>query len=214
MDQTKVLFVGVLLVGLGTLTLINEIGISRYPPTGQFADGMIRGLYPADVRSCMGARALAAIGDRSSERQWRRCATTLGQMQALAGFDLRYWALTLAGAFTLASVLGFAFVMRLESSSARVLRGRELLTGSAARRAFVQTSKKEERLAGAGLEFLPGLTASRERETRHWLIWGSVGAGKTRTMLHLILAAIARGDGVLVLDVKGDMTAGYPASRC
>ena len=29
-------------------------------------------------------------------------------------------------------------------------------------------------------------------------------------MLHLILAAIARGDGVLVLDVKGDMTAGLP----
>ena len=51
---------------------------------------------------------------------------------------------------------------------------------------------------------------SRERETRHWLIWGSVGAGKTQTMLHLILAAIARGDGVLVLDVKGDMTAGLP----
>src|SRR6202040_912473 len=79
-----------------------------------------------------------------------------------------------------------------------------------ARRAFAQASKVESRMSGTGLELLPGLLVSRERETRHWLIWGSVGAGKTQTMLHLILAAIARGDGVLVLDVKGDMTAGLP----
>jgi hypothetical protein len=38
MRNTKVLFVDVLLVGLGTLMLINEIGISRYPP-----DRAIRG---------------------------------------------------------------------------------------------------------------------------------------------------------------------------
>jgi len=65
-------------------------------------------------------------------------------------------------------------------------------------------------LTGTGLEFLPRLAVSRERETRHWLIWGSVGTGKTQTMLHLILAAIERGDGVLVIDVKGDMTAKLP----
>lgn len=84
------------------------------------------------------------------------------------------------------------------------------MTGTAARRAFAQTAKLESRLSGTGLEILPGLFVSRERETRHWLIWGSVGAGKTQTMLNLILAAIARGDGVLVLDVKGDMTTGLP----
>ena len=126
------------------------------------------------------------------------------------GFDLRYWSLLLAGAFTLASAFGFALAVRFDRPPARVLRGRQLLTGAAARRAFAQTSKVESRLSGTGLEFLPGLPVSRERETRHWLIWGSVGAGKTQTMLHLILAAIARGDGVLVLDVKGDMTAGLP----
>ena len=90
------------------------------------------------------------------------------------------------------------------------MRGRRLLTGDDAPRAFLRSSRAECRQSGAGLELLPGLAVSRERETRHWLIWGSVGAGKTQTMLHLILAAIARGDGVLVLDVKGDMTAGLP----
>ena len=210
MREAKIGLLVALLVGLGAIMLINEIGISRYPPAGRFADGIIRGFYPSDVRSCMGARALAAIGDRTSQWHWYYCATTLGQTQALAGFDLRYWSLLLAGAFTLASAFGFALVVRFDRPPARVLRGRKLLTGAAARRAFAQTSKEESRLSGTGLEVLPGLTVSRERETRHWLIWGSVGAGKTQTMLHLILAAIARGDGVLVLDVKGDMTAGLP----
>jgi hypothetical protein len=210
MRNTKVLFLGALLVGLGAVMLINEIGISRYPPAGRFPDGMIRGFYPTDVRSCMGARTLAAIGDRTSQWHWHHCATTLGQTQALAGFDVRYRSLLLAGVFTLASALGFALTVRFDRPPARVLRGRQLLTAAAARRAFARTSREESRLCGAGLELLPGLTVSRERETRHWLIWGSVGAGKTQTMLRLILAAIERGDGMFVLDVKGDMTAKLP----
>jgi conjugative relaxase-like TrwC/TraI family protein len=51
----------------------------------------------------------------------------------------------------------------------------------------------------------------REREARHFLILGSVGGGKTQTMLHLIDEALVRGDGVLVLDAKGDMMGGLPA---
>jgi type IV secretion system coupling TraD/TrwB family protein len=51
----------------------------------------------------------------------------------------------------------------------------------------------------------------RDREARHFLILGSVGGGKTQTMLHLIDEAIARKDGVLVLDTKGDMMGGLPA---
>src|SRR5262245_32658370 len=210
MGKVKISLLVALLVGLATVMLINEIGISRYPPAGLFPDGTVRGFYPGDLRFCMGARALAAIGDQTSKRHWHHCAKTLVQTQALSSFDLRYWSLMLAGTFTLASVLGFAYALRFDRPPARVLRGRQLLTGAAARRAFAQASKMESRRSGQGLEVFPGLTVSRERETRHWLIWGSVGAGKTQTMLHLILAAIARGDGVLVLDVKGDMTAGLP----
>ena len=210
MLNAKALFLGALFVGIGTVTMINEIGIGRYPPSGQFSDGVTRGFQPSDVRSCMGARALAAVGDRSSQWHWRQCATTLVHTQALASFDLRYWGLLVAGAFTLASAFGFALSLRFDRPPARVLRGRQLLAGATARRAFAHASKVESRMSGTGLQLLPGLPVSRERETRHWLIWGSVGAGKTQTMLHLILAAIARGDGVLVLDVKGDMTAGLP----
>ncbi len=47
MPNTKVLFLGARSwFGLGAVMLTNEIGISRYPPTGRFPDGMIRGLLP------------------------------------------------------------------------------------------------------------------------------------------------------------------------
>jgi hypothetical protein len=85
MQNTKALFLGALFAGVGAVTAINEIGIGLYPPSGQFADGVTRGFYPSDVRSCMGARAVAAIGDRSSQWHWHRCARTLVQTQALWG---------------------------------------------------------------------------------------------------------------------------------
>jgi Type IV secretion-system coupling protein DNA-binding domain len=206
----KVIMLVALVTGLLLVFLINEIGITWYPPMWTSADGRTGYYDPAGVRTCMGARALAALADRSSAWQWHRCATTLAQAHALDGFHWRYWALISASAFTLIAAFGFALAVRFDRPPHRVLRGRQLLTGDAARRAFIRSAKHEIQQSGAGLEFLPGFTISRERETRHWLIWGSVGAGKTQTMLHLILAAIERGDGVLVLDVKGDMTATLP----
>jgi hypothetical protein len=85
MQSTKALLLGALFVGMGTVTAINEIGITVYPPSGQFPDGVTRGFHPSYVRSYMGAWALAAIGDRSSQRHWHRCATTLVRTQDGAG---------------------------------------------------------------------------------------------------------------------------------
>jgi hypothetical protein len=210
MRQLKITMLGLILGGIAILALIDQFGTRWYPPVATLADGREATVNSSDIRLCIGARALASLGDRHSSDQWRACEQYFAKLHALDAFDLRYWSLLIAGALTLASASGFALVVRLDRPPMRVLRGRRLLTGASARRAFALTSKEETRLSGAGLEFLPGLTISREREARHWLIWGSVGAGKTQTMLHLILAAIARGDGVLVLDVKGDMTAKLP----
>jgi Type IV secretion-system coupling protein DNA-binding domain/TraM recognition site of TraD and TraG len=210
MRRLKITLLGLVMGGISVLAVVGEIGIAWYPPVATLADGCQASLNPGDVRLCMGARVLASLGDRWSQDQWFACAQHFRKLHALEGIDVRYWSLLLSGAFTLASAFGFALALRFDRPPARVLRGRQLLTGATARRAFAQASKVESRMSGTGLELLPGLLVSRERETRHWLIWGSVGAGKTQTMLHLILAAIARGDGVLVLDVKGDMTAGLP----
>jgi alkanesulfonate monooxygenase SsuD/methylene tetrahydromethanopterin reductase-like flavin-dependent oxidoreductase (luciferase family) len=51
----------------------------------------------------------------------------------------------------------------------------------------------------------------REREVRPFLVVGSVGGGKTQTVLHLISEAVVRGDGLLALDTRGDMIGGLPA---
>ena len=118
---------------------------------------------------------------------------------------MRYWALIGSSAVTLLAAFGFALAVRFDWPPRLVLRGRRPLTGSKARRGFMKSAKPEISQSGPGLDFLPGLTISRERETRHWLIWGSVGAGKTQTMLHLVATPLVRGDGVLVLDVMGSL---------
>lgn len=46
---------------------------------------------------------------------------------------------------------------------------------------------------------------SDETLVRHGLIVGATGAGKTSLMLHVALQAIARGDGLLLIDAKADL---------
>ena len=111
----------------------------------------------------------------------------------------------------LLALFGFALSVRYDRPSFKVTRGSRLYTGSAGLKAFARACARECRTLGRGVELLPGLAIARDRETRHVLILGSVGGGKTQTMLHLIIPAILRGDGVLVLDTKGDMMAGLPA---
>ena len=83
------------------------------------------------------------------------------------GFGWRYWTLIVAGVWTLLAPFGFAFAMRLDRPPHRVLRGRRLLIGATATRAFRQSANAEIRQSGRGLELLPGLAVSRDRESRH-----------------------------------------------
>ena len=206
----KLAMLGALFAGLAAVFLVSEFGIELYPPTWSQPDGRWGYYEPVSIRSCMGARALSSLADEQSLHFWSKCEVAFEAGQALTAFHWRYWALIATSAFMLLAAFGFALAVRFDQAPHRVLRGRRLLSGDRARRAFIKSAKPEISQSGAGLEFLPGLKISRERETRHWLIWGSVGAGKTQTMLHLISTALVRGDGVLVLDVKGDMTASLP----
>ncbi|NJO34270.1 MAG: type IV secretion system DNA-binding domain-containing protein [Rhodospirillales bacterium] len=52
----------------------------------------------------------------------------------------------------------------------------------------------------------PCASAAKLRGSGPILLYGT----KAQTMLHLIWDAIGRGNGVMVLDIKGDMTAGLP----
>lgn len=85
----------------------------------------------------------------------------------------------------------------------RHVRGRRRLQGEAARKAWVQAEGED----ADGLHIHPALPAiTKDRETRHILIFGGVGSGKTQTILPLMRAARGRGDRMIVYDLKGDFT--------
>jgi len=126
-------------------------------------------------------------------------------------FEVRFWTVASFGLVGLVALFVFALSLRIEQHSPRVIRGARLQTGSAGLKAFARACAAECRIHGEGVALVPSIPLGREREARHFLILGSVGGGKTQTMLHLIDEAIARKDGVLVLDTKGDMMGGLPA---
>jgi len=111
----------------------------------------------------------------------------------------------------LVALFVFALSLRVDSVSLRVIRGSRLQASRQGLNAFARAAAAECQVHGKGIALVPSVPLGREREARHFLILGSVGGGKTQTMLHLIEEALVRGDGILVLDTKGDMMGGLPA---
>ncbi|WP_316202892.1 MULTISPECIES: type IV secretion system DNA-binding domain-containing protein [unclassified Bradyrhizobium] len=190
---------------------ISYLGFEVWPPSATLADGRSAELKPADIDACIRGRGLAWLGDHSGDAYWRACRDWLMRYQALTGFELRFWCVISASLAGLLALFGFALSLRLDSVSLRVLRGARLQTGRQGLKAFARAAAAECQVHGEGVELMPSVPFGREREARHFLIVGSVGGGKTQTMLHLINEALSRGDGLLVLDTKGDMMGGLPA---
>lgn len=188
-----------------------EAAFKRWPPLATLDDGSRAWLRPGDIETCFKVRALTLVADPGSVRYWPVCSRWLAQNRAVSAFNWRFNLVTGSGALGLASLFLFALCVRVERPKAKVIRGPRLHSGGAGVSAFRKACAYESRSYGPGTELLPNAAFSRERETRHFLVLGSVGAGKTQTMLRMILQATARGDGVLVLDTKGDLMAHLPA---
>jgi len=75
---------------------------------------------------------------------------------------------------------------------------------------LLRAAKAEKIDKRDGLHWFNGWRLALEREVRHFIIFGSIGGGKTQTMIGLIVSAIARHDKVLVFDIKGDFTEKLP----
>lgn len=87
-------------------------------------------------------------------------------------------------------------------------RGRKLLSGREAERAAAEELHAEVRAFGGGLTLHPELPPlSLERETKHMMLLGSTGAGKTTVLYPLMREAIERGDRLFIYDCKGEFTA-------
>ncbi|MEH6808147.1 MAG: type IV secretion system DNA-binding domain-containing protein [Hyphomonas oceanitis] len=204
-----------LLAGAGCILVLAtlifyQFAVVRATPTYPLPSGEIVALHPSYMTGCGKAELFARIGVAKAQNQKVYCDDVLSSAGIRGAVYLR-WMIFAAG--VLATVLLFAFALialRIEKSAPKVVRGPVRLTGRKAYAAIRKTSRKEIRQTGAGIDFPPGLAMSRDRESRHCLISGSVGSGKTQTIQHMILEAMRWGDKMLILDTKGDMTERLP----
>ncbi len=97
-------------------------------------------------------------------------------------------------------------------SAIRHIKGRRLLIGERALQYLVKRSDQECKQGREGIAMYPSFKwrLSIDRETRHIMIIGSSGSGKTQITIPLIRAAIRRNDRMVVYDVKGDFTQWMP----
>lgn len=114
----------------------------------------------------------------------------------------------------LAGIVGVAvtWLVGRPLSDTKILAGRRLYEGKAAHRRLKKIAQEEMAVSGVGIKLHPGFDwhLSRERETRHFMLVGSVGGGKTQILTPMVLAAIGRSDRVLIYDTKADFTSTLP----
>lgn len=88
------------------------------------------------------------------------------------------------------------------------IRGRHFFKGSEAIKQAKHESKIEIKASGLGIFLHPQIPISIDRETRHMLVMGATGSGKTLVMWHLINQVTDREDRAIIYDNKGEFTSG------
>lgn len=91
------------------------------------------------------------------------------------------------------------------------IRGRRLLEGPAALAAARQVSALEiaKNQAAADIHLHPEIRLSTDRMTKHGILFGKVGGGKTTILLPMIAEILAAGHKAIIFDIKGDFTAKF-----
>jgi hypothetical protein len=111
------------------------------------------------------------------------------------------------------SVFSTLLSRQLARPAVQHVAGARLLTDRAARRMLRRAWFEKYNSAADGVELLKGLVLPRRLEAEHLLLLGGTGAGKTTILQQLIASAESKGDRMLILDVKGDMTAFLPTAH-
>jgi Type IV secretion-system coupling protein DNA-binding domain len=183
----------IILVALGSFAMawaVYELGLGEAFPVIAHTQTGLQPFPVEPMRVCFRQRVLVLFADPQAQYYWGNCQATFSSYRAFDGLMLRYNAIIAFCAVGLVSLFGFAIAMRLQTPAVKVVFGPRLLKGAEGERAIRKALFKECRRSGQGINFTPRVPLSRDRESRHFLIWGSVGSGKTQTMLHLILGAI------------------------
>jgi len=104
------------------------------------------------------------------------------------------------------------FVAGLGKKVETHVEGRQLHTDESV--AFSAT-RKEISVSGKGICVHPAVPISKDRETRHIMILGSIGAGKTQVIRNIMKSVMERfkvgpTDRMIIYDNKSDVTEGLP----
>ena len=137
-------------------------------------------------------------------------------VDALKGFGLslsmsaRALSSLVAGAFLGNVAFDAIYAAEIPTMRVRHISGPKLIANRAARRMLKSAWWKKFGSSEPGVELAKGLKLPRQLEALHFLLLGGTGAGKTTILQFLMGGAFVHGDKMLVLDVKGDMTARFP----
>lgn len=176
---------------------------------GYRADGSAARLTANYSATCFQAKQKSWSKPEARAR-WRDCQNYLHQHRALDEFNTDFALMHVLGAGAIIAFVSLFIIASSQKPPPRHIRGPKLLRGLASMRSLSKSLRRECKRSGVGIGLLPNMPMSRDRESRHIMITGGVGSGKTQMMRHLIIGAMKRGDHVLVLDTKGDMTSGLP----
>ena len=119
--------------------------------------------------------------------------------------SFRVWTSIISGT---TSALYFGWKLSAPRDALIHIRGRRFYQGSEAIRLAKKESRIECKQTGNGILLHPEIPMSVDRETRHILVMGAVGSGKTQMIWHLLNLVIQRGDRAIIYDNKGEFTAG------
>lgn len=149
------------------------------------------------------AALFKAIGDLSG-LGWDGWASKYTYATVTAGWPA-WWRLGSMWGTALATGTGSFALLNRKTDPIRHIRGRQLRKGAEAleevqRAAAMETGRNEP-----GIELILGssIRISQDRETKHFIVIGGTGSGKTVAVSHIITQAQARGDRMLIVDYKG-----------
>lgn len=210
-------------IALNTLTaalisgaIATWAGFFVTPPTGWYADqaftpsvAWLRELFHTAGTDAVTAEPVFKLLLHPMSVVWR-ALDTIDSFDLIAPLSLRL--AVIAGVALVTAVIvglytcgGSERVDRLKH-----IRGRRLLRGGKAIRQATCTQRKSIRKFGRGIDVAPRIPISLETETKHFLLVGASGGGKTQTLLFWIDQLLRDRAKILIHDTKGDMTASLP----
>lgn len=137
-----------------------------------------------------------------------RLITVISQSHA-AKFQLSM----LAAAVLSAAAIAFVSIVSTtpKREQVKTLKGKRPVFDADGRASLRRAIGKTGRVLQRGLWLMPHVQLTSSGEGYNMLALGTQGSGKSSTLRALIEQLIARGDQVVVHDVKGDLTAGLPS---